>query len=346
MVASYFEDLTVFHADTCRPLSAATEAGDIEMHALARGSYPGKRLPRGVMPELKTAGFWDASRDQTFALDWHRNEGIEFTFLSRGHVGFGVGDNRYSLEPGDLTVTRPWQRHRVGFPVIPASRVHWIILDVGVRRPNQEWQWPKWLLLSRSEIFELTTLLQANEQPVWRANGPLRDAFDALAVLIQQNDDGAAMSRLKLQINATLLEVLALLRERPVPLDKYLTSSRRTVAMFLDGLTGHLGAPWTLDAMAEACGLGRTQFANYCVEITNVPPMDYLNALRIKRARELLQSSPDQSITDIAALCGFDTSQYFATRFRREVGQSPREFRAGTKRHIPAAPVGSDARRQ
>ena len=37
--------------------------------------------------------------------------------------------------------------------------------------------------------------------------------------------------------------------------------------------------------MAESCGLGRTTFANYCAEITNVSPMDYLNALRIKRAR-------------------------------------------------------------
>ncbi len=212
--------------------------------------------------------------------------------------------------------------------------MHWIILDVGVRRPNQEWRWPKWLLLSRAEIAELTTLLQANEQPVWRASGPLRGAFDALAVIIQQGEDPTVMSRLKLQINATLLEVLALLRERPVHLNTYLTSSRRTVAMFLDGLVDSLDAPWPLDSLADACGLGRTQFANYCIEITNGSPMDYLNALRIKRARELLRAEPDRSITDIAALCGFDTSQYFATRFRREVGLSPREFRAAKRPRV------------
>lgn len=326
-MARYFDSLAVFHADTCEPLRAAAAAGDLEMHALARGSYPGSRLPHNEMRELKTVGFWNASRDQSFALDWHRNEGIKFTFLSSGHVGLGVDDQRHELEAGDLTVTRPWQSHRLGFPVLPACRVHWIILDVGVRRPNQEWRWPKWLLLSRAEIAELTMLLQGNEQPVWRANAPLRDAFEALADLTQQGDNPTAMSRLKIQINATLLEVLALLRDRPVPLDTYLLSSRRTVALFLESLGGALERSWTLNEMAESCGLGRTTFANYCNAITNVSPMDYLNALRIKRARELLEMEPDRSITEIAALCGFDTSQYFATRFRHEVGSSPREYR-------------------
>ena len=337
----YFDNLTVFHADTCKPLSAATEAGEIEMRALARGSYPGKRLPQGEMRELRTVGFWDASRDQSFALDWHRNEGIEFAFLSRGRVGFGVDDARYDLAAGNLTITRPWQVHRLGFPVVPASRMHWIILDVGVRRPNQEWRWPKWLLLSRAEIAELTTLLQSNEQPVWNANATLRDAFEALATLVQQGDDPTMMSRLKLQVNTTLLEVLALLRERPMHLDTYLSSSRRTVSLFLEHLADSVAGPWTLEAMAEACGLGRTTFSNYCTEITNMSPMDYLNRMRIKRARDMLSSEPERSITDIAASCGFDTSQYFATRFRLEVGQSPREFRAISTKTLARPQAGA-----
>ncbi|MGO8799905.1 MAG: AraC family transcriptional regulator [Roseiarcus sp.] len=345
-MVSFFDDLAVFHADTCKPLRIAADAGEVEMRALARGAYPGDRLPAHEMRELKTVGYWDAPRDQTFALDWHRNEGIEFAFLSRGRVGFGVDDKRYELTPGHLTITRPWQSHRLGFPVLPACRMHWVILDVGVRRPNQEWRWPKWLVLSRPEIVALTTLLQSNEQPVWPANAGLRNAFEALADLTRRRDDPALMSRLKIQINATLLEVLTLLSSQPVPLDTYLASSRRTVALFLDSLAGSVEEPWALEAMAEACGLGRTQFSNYCVEITNISPMDYLNGLRIKRARELLGAEPDRSITDIAASCGFDTSQYFATRFRREVGKSPREYRAARQAdsgdvgawHSPAAP--------
>ena len=323
----FFDDFGVFHADSCKPLSAAAAAGEIELHALARGAYPGMRLPQGEMRELKTVGYWDAARDQSFALDWHRNEGIEFTFLSRGRIGFDVDDHQYELDAGDLTITRPWQSHRLGFPAVPRCRIHWIILDVGVRRPNQEWRWPKWLLLSKDEIAELTMLLQSNEQPVWRANVKIRDAFEALAELARRGNDPKVVSRLKIQINATLLELLAMLRDRSVSLDPYLSSSQRTVSLFLQGLAGSLEHPWTLNAMAEACGLGRTTFAKYCAEVTNVSPMEYLNGLRIKRARELLVGTPQRSIVDIAGQCGYDTSQYFATRFRREVGRSPREYR-------------------
>jgi AraC-like DNA-binding protein len=41
----------------------------------------------------------------------------------------------------------------------------------------------------------------------------------------------------------------------------------------------------------------------------------------------MLRQEPTQSITAIAAACGFATSQYFATIFRREMGLSPRSFR-------------------
>ena len=68
-MVSYFDDLSVFHADTCKPLSAAAAAGDMEMRALARGTYPGERLPANEMRELKTVGYWDAPRDQAFPLD-------------------------------------------------------------------------------------------------------------------------------------------------------------------------------------------------------------------------------------------------------------------------------------
>ena len=51
-----------------------------------------------------------------WGLDWHRNEGIEFTWLEQGTLPFATDDVETVLRPGDLTITRPWQRHRVGAP--------------------------------------------------------------------------------------------------------------------------------------------------------------------------------------------------------------------------------------
>ena len=104
--------------------------------------YPGKRLPEKCLQEVCSVGVWDASKTQNWGLDWHRNEGVEITYLEKGSLGFSVDGWEGQLMPGNLTVTRPWQKHRVGNPEVGASRLHWLILDVGVRQPHFAWQWP------------------------------------------------------------------------------------------------------------------------------------------------------------------------------------------------------------
>lgn len=316
-----------YHADRCLPLVQAVEAGEVQLEALVRRGYPGRPMPSRMLPEVSTVGYWDAVRDQSWGLDWHRNEGIELTYLSRGWLDFGVDQQTFVLEAGGLTVTRPWQRHRVGNPKVGPSRLHWLILDVGVRRPNQPWLWPSWLVLSARDLKELTDLLRHNEQPVWQANPELGRCFEQLAQLLGATEPRAILSRLRLHLNELFVVLLELLRSRQPTLDPRLASSRRTVEMFLRSLPDHLERPWTLDDMARECGLARTRFADYCLQLTNLPPMEYLTNRRIDAARQMLVDFPQRSITDIAFACGFGSSQYFSSVFRKKTGASPRDVR-------------------
>jgi AraC-like DNA-binding protein len=58
-------------------------------------------------------------------------------------------------------------------------------------------------------------------------------------------------------------------------------------------------------------------------------PSEYLKACRLQAARRLLSSAAfvDRSITEIAFECGFTSSAYFSTEFRKRFGESPRRFR-------------------
>ena len=183
--AVFLSSGATYHADRCEPLAQAVARGSVRLFSLARRGYPGQPLPAKMLPEVSTIGFWDAAGAQTWGLDWHRNEGIELTYLSRGKTAFHVDQQSYLLESGQLTVTRPWQRHRLGNPHIGPTRLHWLIFDVGVRRPNQTWRWPKWFVLSRDDLRQLTTLLSHNEQPVWRADDHVAACFEQLADLLQ-----------------------------------------------------------------------------------------------------------------------------------------------------------------
>jgi AraC-like DNA-binding protein len=319
-----------YYADTCLPLKRAAEAGRVSLRAAAHGPYPGAALPAKILPEIRTVGYWDAPGTQDWGLPLHRNEGIELTYLSRGQLAFGVEGEKIPLHRGNLTITRPWQRHRVGNPNVSASRLYWLILDVGVRRPNQAWKWPCWLILSREERRELTTLLRHNEQAVWSADARVARCFEKLDGLLKDENAPPDRTSLAIWTNELLLAVLHMLRGQKIELNEALTSSQRTVELFLEDIPHRIGEPWTVDSMAEQCGLGRTRFVHYCRQIANLSPIHYLARCRIDAARKLLDEQPDLPIIQVALTCGFSSSQYFATVFKSLMGYPPRTMRVKT----------------
>jgi len=315
-------------ADTCENLKAARKREELSLSGFSHGCYPGTKMPAKMLPELCVACVWDANKDQSWGLPLHRNEGIELGYLTRGKLDFIVEDKPYKLKAGNLTVTRPWQPHQVGSPLISASRMHWLILDVGVRRPNDPWNWPSWMNFAPHDLQKLTRLLSHNEQVVWEGNKHIERCFEKIAEYIQETDSPESIqTRLQLYINELFLEVFEMLQVQNVNLNAKLSSTRRSVEMFLTGLNEHLDYPWTLETMAKHCNLGRSRFAHYCKRITNMTASEYLVHCRIEKASKLLAEKTDKSILDVALSCGFDSSQYFATVFKRKTGLSPSEYR-------------------
>ncbi len=324
----FFNDADRLLADTCEPLKAAARAGALRLDAWGRGGYPGRPIRGHALPGVRSVGMWDATARQNWGLDWHRNEGVELTWLQRGRAAFATRARRYRLRPGDFTVTRPWQPHRIGDPHVGASRLVWVILDVAVRRPDQRWRWPPWIVLDRSDLDRLTLLLRHNAQPVWRADRPLAHAFERLADLLTDPAANPPWSRYKIVINELLVGVLETLERQRVELDPQLSTTEHTVELFLQALPRHAAHPWTIDAMARQCGLHANRFGQLCRKLTNLTPGQHLTRSRVELAARLLREQPDWSITRVALASGFQSSQYFATVFRRCTGLSPSAYRA------------------
>ncbi len=275
-------------------------------------------------------GFWDAAADQDWGLDWHQNEGIELTLLESGRLDFGVDSERFELHANDLTVTRPWQSHRVGDPHVGASRLHFLILDVNVRRPHQPWRWPAWLVLTQSDREELTGFLRQNENPVWPVTSEIGECFRRIAHAVETDDGGSSVSRLAVFLNEMFLLLLDMLRSRRVPMDRSLTSTQRTVQLFWQSLrenVEHLALEWTVQRMAKECGLGVTRFTHCTRELANMTPGQCLNHYRLEAAQQMLVIRPDLTVTQVALACGFGSGQYFSSLFRTAHGVTPARYR-------------------
>ena len=324
--------------DYCEPQKEAVREGKIEFHALTKGHYPGTPIAVNILPGLSSIGFWNAGSTQDWGEDPHRNEGVEIVFLETGTSDFTVDQKKFNLHAGNFTITRPWQLHKLGAPNIGPGRLHWLIFDVGVRRPHQEWRWPKWVVLMKDDLAELTRKLRHNENPVWTSTPAIAQSFRELARSIATWDRPHSVSRMAVHLNQLLIGILDALAEQQTQENEQLTSRKRAVEMFLRDLKDgrvDVGEQWTLDRMASHCHMGVTAFSKYCRELVNTGPMEFLNQCRLERAAQQLRTQPELSVTDIAFANGFNSSQYFATRFRRRFRVSPSHFLENVPIHHP-----------
>ncbi|WP_366183836.1 AraC family transcriptional regulator [Flavobacterium ovatum] len=324
-IQPYKEADLIYHADTCSSLTDAIIRKKIESNSLGRFTYPGKRLCEDTLG-LNSIGYWDADSPQDWGLDWHRNEGIEFQFLASGSMPFSKEEKEMVLTPNHLAIIRPWEEHRVGNPNIGMGKFFWIIIDLGVRRPHEEWVWPDWISLTEKDLSRLTTILRQNAKTTWKTDNKIRDCFKNIQNTIDSYENGSNASKLRVLINYLLVLMLELLDTDDVVLNEALTDSSRSVAYFLKELDLDLVNDWTIKSMSKSAGVGVTRLTHHCKQLTNLTPMKYLFIRRLEMAKKMMKEEHDFNISEIAYKCGFSSSQYFSTIFKKYEKCTPKEY--------------------
>lgn len=320
--AIFQADGSRYEADSCIPLMEALDSGRIKGAAWSRGQYPGTRLQADQLPGICSIGCWDAEQDQDWYIPPHRNEGIELSVVLSGSVRFEAGTVSESLTRGRVALTAPWQEHCVGRPAITTSRLLYLIVDVGVRRPNATWIWPDWFPASDRDRAALAGDIIRCPHPVFSAPPDMMWAFDRMFDLLTDSSADADAATMCLLAGLVLNGLAKVLAVQP-HCGATLSDTHHAVKLFLSGLCRHLDHPWRLDEMAGQCGLSRSRMTEVCFELTNKTPIDYLNEQRLRHAATLLAEDGSRSITAIAFDCGFASSQYFSRRFSRRFGVSP-----------------------
>lgn len=87
-----------------------------------------------------------------------------------------------------------------------------------------------------------------------------------------------------------------------------------------------LGGPVSIEDMAARAGLGERQTARRFKEATGMTPLAYLQALRLARARHLLETTL-MRWEQVTAEAGYEDPASFRRLFQREVGLSPSNYR-------------------
>lgn len=249
----------------------------------------------------------------------HTHSYYEFYYLHSGNCVFSVNGTLYPLSAGDGFLVAPNDYHFTHYEGnIPCERTT-IYFYADMLAPA--------FLDSQPELKE--ALDKSGKIVVIKDKQPLIHSLLQQMCAENNQSDAFSMPLLSLQLYQLLLQLkrngLFVYEKAEKP--STVSDDIESVMEYIN-LNYHL--PITLEDAAGKANLSPTYLSKKFRRITGVTFKEYLNYVRIRRASQALLTT-DDSITQIAADCGFNGSNYFKDIFRKTTGYSPREFRRQSK---------------
>ena len=133
-----------------------------------------------------------------------------------------------------------------------------------------------------------------------------------------------------------IAELLYIIKES-IPVENVLPSSNALIKKVTEYINKNYNNIKGIEDTASHFFVNKSYLCRTFKKTIGIPFVTYLNKLRVKKATELLIST-NKEITEIAELCGFNSTAYFCNIFKSELGISPLAYRhGGTARNV--API-------
>ncbi len=103
-------------------------------------------------------------------------------------------------------------------------------------------------------------------------------------------------------------------------------SSMMIIRTALDFIDKNYADPIKVSELAAKCNMSEPHFRRIFVDAINMPPVDYLNLVRIQNACRIMNKT-DHSMEVVASECGFSTFSTFNRNFRKFLDTSPYQWK-------------------
>jgi AraC-like DNA-binding protein len=115
------------------------------------------------------------------------------------------------------------------------------------------------------------------------------------------------------------------LEPREVPVK---SQDKKFLDEFLDIVEKNLEKPdFDINALCKELLESRATLNRKIKKLTGVPPMQFIQSYRLKRAKQLLEKNVG-NVSEVAKLVGFSNEFNFSKSFKRKFGQSPKAYQS------------------
>lgn len=184
-----------------------------------------------------------------------------------------------------------------------------------------------------AELFEKTILQYTDKLPVFKGEAyiPLPELSGLLRTFMIEAREYEAYGLLdsiaELVAHVVARSVIAreAAAEHRNSQSVHLLYERLEVDRAVSYMNSHMQEKITLEQLAKQVNISQGQFSRVFKEVTGQAPIEFLNVMRLERARGMLLNG-GKTMTEIALLCGYSSSAYFSTCFQRSFGLSPSDY--------------------
>lgn len=255
-------------------------------------------------------------------VSWHWHEELEFGFVVDGSVLIECGNNRYTLKKGDIYFINSNTLHAMFKAVSDQNSVFRSIVvhsSVIGGKENSIYHHKYVLPLINSGLREW--ILTAKDNLYLKISGLLTDIW---------NTENTQVLDHELIVRNELSQLLNLLihlseNNRRIPPAASIVQERR-LRDILVFIHSHYAEKITLDDLASAVFISKSEVLRCFKNITGQSPFEYLKNYRLRNAAYMIQNT-SYSIHTICGLCGFEDHSYFSKCFKENYGCSPRDYK-------------------
>lgn len=250
-------------------------------------------------------------------ISWHQHPFVEIVVVVGGATSYEFRDGRrFDLTGGQFLVIPPGAEHRGLNDVRSPARMSGIMINPRCRSPRQNTG------LSAPDVKKILTTLDVSDVRAATCGAILmtlvRHLHGAIRAVKEQQE--FSQSHLRLLLCQILIE-LATRTKSSVSAEPL-----KLIDAAVNYMRLHQSDEHSIVELVRHLRCSRAQLFKVFKGATGMTPNDYWQRLRIESAQKLLRST-ERSITAVAIACGFSTSQYFSSVFRKYVGVSPKEYR-------------------
>lgn len=248
-------------------------------------------------------------------IHWHPEQ--EILYMHRGEAELLSGRTTIRLSSGDIAFVPPGELHAIKASAVGCEYDAFVFsLDL-ITLPEAHFFQQQLVLPLRDSIMRLPALLRPGEAPY----PAVAAALDAACTCSK------TAGNYKLTVFSSIMAVCTALWDylEPNPAGT-LHQGNETVKDCLRYMDAHFSERLTLRHIAHQVHLHPNYLCSLFKDYTGQTVFQQLTHIRVEKAADLMRKE-HISISQAAALCGFDSASFFSKKFKEIMGATPKEYR-------------------